>query len=218
MCVRCRTMGTPAGGALRVIRTVAITAVIVGLAATAHVAGGGAVPRPLGTAGVVLGTAYVCGWLARRRLSATAIAALLVAGQWTLHHAFDLLQTSVCVPAGRSLHSATHVAEAGCVPGPVTAVEAHAVTPSWLMLAAHAVATVVTAVVLATGERALWSLCGLLAALRPALPRPLPAVVAGPAPVPHAAPPARPRRAVLLRVSPRRGPPAPLPGPLARLA
>jgi hypothetical protein len=212
-------MGTPAGGALRVTRTLAITAVIVGLAATAHVAGGGAVPRTWGTAGVALVTAYVCGWVARRRLTAPAIVAVLAGGQWALHHAFDLLQTSVCVPVGHAVHSAAHVAAANCAPGLTGAVQTHAAAPGWAMLAAHAVATAVTAVALTAGERALWALCDLFAAFRPAIPRLLPALVgARGGATPDAAPPARPRRAVLLRVSPRRGPPAAFPGPLARLA
>jgi hypothetical protein len=214
-------MGSPAGGALRVFRTVAITAVVVGLAATAHVAGGGQVPRPLGVAGLSLGTAYVCAWTARRRLSLAAITGLLAAGQWLLHHAFDLLEAPVCAPvtAEHAGHPAGH-APATCLGDVATsgALAASHAAPSWAMLAAHAVATAVTALLLASGERALWALCALLSALLPVVPRPFVAdVPAAPRlPVPVLRP--RPRRVVLLRASRRRGPPAVAPRPLARLA
>ena len=214
-------MGSPAGGALRVFRTVAITAVIVGLAATAHVAGGDRAPRPLGLAGLALGTAYVCAWLARRRLSLVAITALLGAGQWLLHHALELLQTPVCAPAAVHAGHAGHApAATGCLPeGAATgALAAAHAAPSWAMLAVHAVATALTALILASGERALWALCTLLSAFLPAVPRPVvPALPAAPR-LPVMAPRPRPRRVVLLRASRRRGPPATAPRPLARLA
>ncbi len=216
-------MATPAGGALRVIRTVTITAVIVGLAVTAHVAAGGLAPRPLGLAGLALGTAYACSWVARRRLSLPAIAALLATGQWLLHHAFKALEAPACAPVAAHTDHAGHVAghAAGCA-APADAAAAlaasHAAVPSWAMLAAHAVATAVTALVLATGERAIWALCALFAALLPVLPRHVARVVPATPRAPAAAVLPRPRRVLLLRTSPRRGPPAAAPGPLARLA
>jgi hypothetical protein len=215
-------MGSPAGGALRVFRTVAITAVIVGLAATAHVAGGDEPPRPLGIAGLALVTAYVCAWVVRRRLSLVAITVLLGVGQWLLHHAFELLQAPACAPvaANHAGHAGHAPATGGCLTEAAAGgalATAHA-APSWAMLAAHAVATAVTALLLAAGERAVWALCAGLSALLPVLPQPFtPAFPAAPR-MPVTAPRPRPRRVVLLRASRRRGPPAVAPRPLARLA
>jgi hypothetical protein len=214
-------MGTPAGGALRVFRTVAITAVIVGLAVTAHVAGGDRAPRPLGVAGLALVTAYACAWLSRRRLSPVAVTALVGAGQWLLHHAFDLLQAPVCTPVGAGAGHAGHVrVTGGCLGetgGTGALATAHGAA-SGPVLAAHAVATLATALILAGGERALWALCALLAALLPVVPRPAtPTLPAAPR-MPDTSPRPLPRRAVLLRASRRRGPPTAAPRPLARLA
>ena len=211
-------MGSPAGGALRVFRTVAITAVIVGLAATAHVAGGDEPPRPLGIAGLALVTAYVCAWVVRRRLSLVAITVLLGVGQWLLHHAFELLQAPACAPvaADHAGHAGHAPASGGCLTEAAAGgalATAHA-APSWAMLAAHAVATAVTALLLATGERAVWALCALLvgAAARAAAAG-SPRRLAGSAP--HAghgaAAPAAPRRPPACLTAPRparRGPEA----------
>jgi hypothetical protein len=219
-------MGSPAGGALRVIRTLAITAVIVGLAAIAHVAGGGATPRPLGLAGLALGTAYVCAWAARRRLGPVAITGLLAAGQWVLHHALDALGTPVCVPVVADVAHADHAghvaaAAGACAPaltGTAAGLTAGHAASGATMLAAHVVATVVTALLLVTGERSVWALHQLLSALRPAVPRPVAVAVPRVRQAVRATPVLRPRRAALLRVSPRRGPPAAGPRSLARLA
>jgi hypothetical protein len=216
-------MATPAGGALRVIRTVTITAVTVGLAVTAHVAAGGPAPRPLGLAGLALGTAYVCAWASRRRLSLPAIAALLATGQWLLHQAFNALEAPACAPvaaADHAGHIAGHAPAACAAPADAAAALAasHAAVPSWAMLAAHALATAVTALALATGERAIWALCALFAALLPVLPRLVVTVVPAAPRAPSVTVRPRPRRVLLLRTSPRRGPPAAAPGPLARLA
>jgi hypothetical protein len=211
-------MGSPGDGALRVARTVAVTAVVVGLAVAAHVAGGGRPPRALGLVGLALSTAYVCAWLARRRLSLPVLTAVLAAGQWALHHAFDVLDAG-CAPVTSAAHAGHGVV--ACEPVATAAGLAaggHQAAPSWAMLLAHVAATAASGLVLAAGERALWALCGLLVALLPALPRP-PAPVAVPVPrTPDTAAAPRPRRAVLLRTSPRRGPPPAFPRPWASLA
>lgn len=214
-------MGSPGDGALRVARTVAVTAVVVGLAVAAHVAGGGRPPRALGIVGLALATGYVCAWMARRRLSLPVLAGVLAAGQWALHHTFDALEASCATTIVPAVHAGHTVAAGSCEPAAATAGLAagqHLAAPSWAMLLAHVVATIASALVLAAGERALWALCGLLATLLPALPRaaaPV-AVPARRAPDVPAAP--RPRRAVLLRTSPRRGPPTASPRPWASLA
>jgi hypothetical protein len=219
-----RAMASPADGLLRAVRTLAIAAVVVGLAATAHVAGGGEPPRPLAVAGAGFAAAYVFAWASRRRLSVTAIAALLGAGQWALHHVFELLQASACVPplTGRHAGHATEGMAAACTRQAGDAASgvlaAQHASPAWAMLAAHVAATAATALVLASGERAVWALCGLLAALLPAVPRRVVVPGVPTRQAPAAAPVPRPRRSVLLRVSPRRGPPAGATRPPVRLA
>jgi len=214
-------MGSPGDGVLRVARTVAVTAVVVGLAVAAHVAGGGRPPRALGLVGLALSVAYVCAWAARRRLSLPVLTGLLAAGQWALHHAFDLLDAT-CGPATAPLHAGHVAVTAGSCEPAATATGLlagpHAAAPSWVMLAAHAAATAVCTLVLAAGERALWALCGLLAALLPALPRAAAPVAVPVRRAPDVAAAPRPRRAVLLRTSPRRGPPTASPRPWASLA
>lgn len=213
-------MGSPGDGVLRVARTVAVTAVVVGLAVAAHVAGGGRPPRPLALVGLAFATAYVCAWVARRRLSLPLLAGLLAAGQWALHHAFDLVGAA-CAPVTAPMHAGHAVAAGSCEPVAAAAgvvAGRHAAAPSWAMLAAHVAATAVSALVLASGDRALWALCGLLAALLPALPRAAAPVAVPVRRAPDVAAVPRPRRAVLLRVSPRRGPPTALPRPWASLA
>jgi hypothetical protein len=213
-------MGSPGDGVLRVARTVAVSAAVVGLAVAAHVAGGGRPPRTLGLVGLALATAYVCAWVARRRLSLPVLTVVLAAGQWALHHAFDLLGAS-CAPAAPAVHAGHAVAAGSCEPVTTAAglvAGRHLATPSWAMLLAHVAATAVSALVLASGERALWALCGLLAALLPALPRAAAPVAVPVRRAPDVAAAPRPRRAVLLRVSPRRGPPTASPRPWASLA
>jgi len=215
-----RLMGSPGDGVLRVARTVAVTAVVVGLAVAAHVAGGGRPPRGLALAGLAAAVAYVCAWAARRRLSLPILAGLLAAGQWALHHAFDLLDAT-CAPATAPVHAGHAVAAGSCEPAVTAAgllAGSHSAAPSWAMLAAHVAATAVSALVLASGERALWALCGLLAALLPALPRAAAPVAVPVRRAPDVAAAPRPRRAVLLRTSPRRGPPTASPRPWASLA
>ena len=213
-------MASPGDGVLRVARTVAVTVVVVGLAVAAHVAGGGRPPRAFGLAGLALATAYLCAWVARRRLSLPVLGGVLAAGQWGLHHALDLLEASCAPVAAGAAHAGHAGAALPCEPVATAGLVAgrHAAGPSWAMLLAHVAATAVSALVLAAGERALWALCGLLAALLPALPRAVVLIAVPALRSPDAAPAPRPRRAVLLRVSPRRGPPPACSRPWARLA
>ena len=184
---------------LRFPRALAVTTAMIALAAGAHVMAGGSLPQPvifLGLVALVLAPVMI---LARFKVAAPAMAALLVASQLILHEAFAALS----VPAG-ALHTAVgHLHGSGPVLPAIALTPDHAV-PSTLMLVLHAAATLATALVLARGEAAVWALA---AWLRP-LVRILTPVVIPDWPL-HPAPPAvvvlsRWRN---LRLPARRGPP-----------
>jgi len=194
-------MITPDGGRLRLLRAGTLAVVMISLAALAHVLGGGALPGG-GVLAVLLGLVLVtCLVASGRRLGAPSIGAILGGGQLALHEAFALLGTTGAdaaslghvVGSGHHAVLVTHAGQAG---------SGHHLSLS--MLLAHALATVVTAAVLARGERALWLLAGWLAPVirllleRPAhWPRPAAITVAVP----------RLRSAELVLAAPRRGPP-----------
>lgn len=210
------------------MRAAVVASVVVALAGLAHVLGGGTLP-----AGVVLGALTslvlaVCVALAGRRLGLVAVTAVLGAGQLALHHAFTLLGAVGCPPGAADAHAghsaaehaaalqaaghaghAAHTAATGMVDAAAACAGAgHAAAAPLLgasaMLALHVVATVVTALVVAGGDRALHR---LVAWLRPRVVVPGPVVVpAGAAPVRPVVPVA-PRRAPWTVVHRRRGPP-----------
>ncbi|WP_286961444.1 MULTISPECIES: hypothetical protein [Arsenicicoccus] len=194
-------MITPDGGRLRLLRAGTLAVVMISLAALAHVLGGGALPGG-GVLTVLLGLVLVtCLIASGRRLGAPSIGAILGGGQLALHEAFALLGTTGAdaaslghvVGSGHHAVLVTHAGQAG---------SGHHLSLS--MVLAHVLATVVTAAVLARGERALWLLAGWLAPVirllleRPAhWPRPAAITVAVP----------RLRSAELVLAAPRRGPP-----------
>ncbi|MEZ0493207.1 hypothetical protein AB2L28_13275 [Kineococcus sp. TBRC 1896] len=222
-------MNRPTTGVLRVLRSVVVTVVIVVLAAVAHVVGGGLVPSGMLAGAVVVAVALTVHLVTRWRLSTATVFALLAGGQLLLHQVFMSLdsartgpldvQTLNAMPMGRPAHahspgidsaldSATAVSSMGSMH---TAGAAGVDVGPWTltpMLAAHVVATVVTALVLASGERALWRLWAWLAPLVVALLAPSQVVAAR---LPRASRAAFERRpvheVVLVRALSRRGPP-----------
>lgn len=135
------SVGTP----FRRTRTVVIATVIVGLAAIAHVLGGGKLPDTGALLALAALITLPVAVLTARKLSTTAMAATLGAGQLFLHRAFMQLEP---MPA-ESMGMHTQGADGA---------------NSHVMLVAHAFATVATAVVLAKNETILFS---LIAWLRP---------------------------------------------------
>ncbi|TDE47859.1 MFS transporter [Nonomuraea mesophila] len=122
---------------LRLARTTVFAVVCLGLGAAAHVLGGASVPAPAMAGGlaVAFAAAYA---LAGRERSFTMILSLLTALQIVLHVLFSLS------------HPATPHVMAGHVHAPLV--------PGLGMLVAHAWAVAMTALWLARGEAALWSL------------------------------------------------------------
>jgi hypothetical protein len=191
----------------RVFRSGLIGSIILGLAAGGHLAGGGRLPDPAIMVALCAVAVVPVAALTRFRLSFPVLAGLIGAGQAWLHWSFSALSAGApMVPAPMAQGHAGHPAAA--LPPDVFSSDmpATAAGADGLMFAAHAAATLGTALLLARGEQAL---SALVAWLRPLvrLPEPatiVPARVPGPAPAPLILPMDRLGR----RLPTRRGPPA----------
>lgn len=190
----------------RVLRTGVIGSIILGLAAGGHLAGGGRLPEPAILAALCALTVLPVAVLTKFRLSMPVLAGLLGTGQVWLHWAFHALSDPALPGApGLSGHAGHEVSL--LVPAAFGAASpAPTAGNDWLMFAAHAVATLATAVVLARGEDALSALAAWLRPLvqLPAAPSIQPPRLPGPCPVPSVLPVDR----AGLRLPARRGPPA----------
>lgn len=183
-----------------------ISTVIVLLAASAHVAGGGDLPGLPVLLALVAMTMLATTLATRFKVNLMAMSALLGASQLILHEAFTVLApVGAAGPSGHHhpgtelltpvLDPATHLHEPGTGAGT-------------LMLLAHALATIASAVALAKGEDALWQLAAWLRPLV-ALPALLFRPDAGATPLVVGAPVVFiPRPWRNLRQDSRRGPPA----------
>lgn len=194
----------------RLFRTGLIGSVVLSLAVGGHLAGGGLLPAFSVLAALCGVTMIPIAALTRSRLSFPVLNGLIGAGQLWLHWAFEALSAGnpPTVPAamlashGDHLHrAATHVVSETLA----VSARAHALAPESLMFASHAAATLVTALLLARGERALEIVAGWL---EPLLRRPEPAAIL-PDRVPGPCFPAVVRRASRpgLRLPAWRGPP-----------
>jgi hypothetical protein len=194
----------------RLFRTGLIGSIIVALAAGGHLAGGGRLPEPAIVTALCAVAMVPVAVLTRVRLSFPALAGLLGVGQLWLHSSFGALSSGA--PAalqarvaaghpGHPGHSAAAIAPA--MPDPSMAVSA--ADMGGAMFAAHAMATLGTALLLARSERAL---SALVSWLRPLVQLPQPSTatplrVPGPCAVNLVLPKAR----ADLRLPTRRGPP-----------
>ncbi|WP_104141357.1 hypothetical protein [Arthrobacter sp. ZGTC131] len=153
---------TPAGAPARFLRTLVIAAAVLGLAAAAHTAAGAALPPP---PVMLLLTALAFPpvmALSRHRLNLTALATILTAGQGLLHLAFTGLSGSPghCTAAGTAAvghHQAFAIPECA-VTGAAAAGHQVVAGTGVAMTVTHALAVLVTAIVLARGEDAVWQL------------------------------------------------------------
>lgn len=191
----------------RLLRTGLIGSIILGLAAGGHLAGGGRLPEPAILAALCALTILPVAVVTRFRLSLPVLAGLLGAGQAWLHWAFSALSDGTPFPL-----ASKHAGHASAAPAPETfsaAMPAHAAGNDWQMFAAHAVATLGTALVLARGEQAL---SALAAWLRPLVQLPAPTTIQPPrVPGPRLAPVVLPVDRLGRRLPTRRGPPALVP-------
>jgi hypothetical protein len=194
----------------RSLRTGLIGSVILGLAAGGHLAGGGRLPEPAILAALCALTVLPVAALTKFQLPTPVLAGLLGAGQVWLHWAFHALSEGIpsraAVPPGESGH--VHAALSFQAVSSGTS-GAGAAGSAWVMFAAHAVASLATAVVLARGEQAL---SALAAWLRPLVQLPS-AVPIQPSRLPGAvfAPVIVPAVRAGRRLPFRRGPPAAMP-------
>jgi hypothetical protein len=201
-------MGTPARGSLRWLRSAALAAAAVGLAAAAHLLAGGDVPGLGALSVLTLLTCLVCVLVTGRQRGVVAITATMAALQLVLHEGFMLMAPMAADPgACGHVLSEHHGHTAGALQAlcgdQLVATGDHLGT-SPTMLLAHTGAVVLLSAALARGERALWLLRRLLVPRLPACPLPA---------APHVTP--SPSTAVVLRAPTasarsfsRRGPPA----------
>ena len=208
-------MRTAGRAPFHALRSAMVALTVLSLAAGAHTLAGGQLPSP----GILLALLALTGLAAttatRLKLNLPAVAGLLGAGQLVLHEAFSAfsapalspaLSGAAAGPAGDLGHHAGPLSFPAGLDGPLAASGLDSGL-SVMMLAGHALATLVCAFLLARGESALWALA---AWLRPLLRLPA-AVTPGAVAVPAATGwPAEsvplPRRN--LRRDCRRGPPA----------
>ncbi|MCU1566181.1 MAG: hypothetical protein JWQ56_1118 [Pseudarthrobacter sp.] len=191
------------------LRASSVATVILTLASGAHLAGGGQLPAPGILLAVLALTTLGSTTATRLRLRFPALVALLGGGQLALHEVFAAFGSSgTPVPSPASLHTA-HLAGADLLAPAAGHIHSTDAASGPLMLAAHALATLACALLLAKGEAALWALAAWLRPLA-ALPRLVAPDAVPPAfvPFPTTAAPRRPWRN--LRQDSRRGPPAPV--------
>jgi hypothetical protein len=195
----------PTGGALRWTRSAVLTVVLLALAATAHVLAGGNLPSPLVLSSIAVATTCATFAVTRFRMGRLGALGLLGTGELLLHLVFETFGaaagvTSGVVTATGHHHEVVRFASVDTLTDPGTS-----------MIAAHVAATVVTALLVAHGERLLGNLLSWLAPLARVLELAVPVVTGGPRPRRPERPARRPHTLVLVQDRPRRGPPEALP-------
>ncbi len=172
-------MRTPTRGATRLARAAAFGVVTLALATGAHVAAGGALPSMMVLALLVVPLMMAALVLTSRRCGPVLLLGSLTAAQVVLHESLMALTSHVPVDMFPAELGAHHGAQA-LVSGPASAHSASAmggaavaVAGGWsvTMQVAHVLATLVTALLLARGEQALWQLAARLLPALPSMPR-----------------------------------------------
>lgn len=163
------------GGVLRLLRAALTTLVVLGLASGAHTVGGGSAPTvpALAVLTIVLGPALW--WASSRELTPLRMTAMLGGSQVLVHAALMAM-----APVHGSA-PAVHVHGNVLLPSLDQPMVMGHLTPS--MLAVHAAATALTAVVLARAERILWWVVSTVLPRRRSLFRAVPAGRVAPVPV-----------------------------------
>ncbi len=147
---------------LRFVRSGAVTAAVVGLAAVAHLAAGGRLP-PLPLIMLLVALVMVPATaLTRVRLSIPVLGAMLTLGQGALHFAFIALsgasdRCAAAAVAAHGYHQGAGIPD--CAPaGTVALLEGGvaSVPGTTAMTAAHIFGTALTVLVLARAEAVLW--------------------------------------------------------------
>lgn len=185
-------------GLVRGLRAAVVSTLVVLLAVTAHATGGGHT-SPVATVLLLLVIAPVS-WIAvGRRLHARTLMALLGGAQLLVHVAMVALTASS--PGGGVARQGHGAHSAGLVLGGSMPMPGHAAMRPQMLLA-HLAITVVTALLLAHGERLLWQ---VVSRLMPVVARVhVPAACGTPLP---AAPGPRLHARLVVLTTPTRGPP-----------
>ena len=156
-------MSAPTRGAVRVARAVAFGVAVLTIAAGAHVAAGGVLPSITVLALLAVPVIMVAVALTGRRCGLVLMVGSMAAAQLLLHETLVALTTQVPGDMAGQMSAAT------------ASTMGHAIahTDGWsvTMTAAHVVATLVTALLLARGEQALWQLVSRLLPTLPCIPR-----------------------------------------------
>jgi hypothetical protein len=157
-------MSTPTRGAVRAARAVAFGVAVLTIAAGGHVAAGGVLPSVTVLALLGVPVTVVAVALTGRRCGPVLLVGSMAAAQFFLHETLVALTAQVPGDMAGQMSSAS-----------VSAMGGHAIahTDGWsvTMTAAHVVATLVTALLLARGEQALWQLVSRLLPTLPRIPR-----------------------------------------------
>jgi hypothetical protein len=209
-------MTSPGSGVVRLLRSAVLTGLVVALTVLAHRLGGGESPAVFVIVALTVPLWPLALLATRRRLGPLVLVLGLGGGQLLAHGVLGWLAGSASSGSGSPVshaaavslecvqHAAHERAHSGCLGSTLaSAGHTHEQTGSGLlMLAAHAAATLLAALVVARGEEILWRVLDLLlrvvpVLLTPVAMRPLPPRVALRAPIGHS-----------LDVPPGRGPPA----------
>lgn len=206
-------MTTPASGVVRSVRAAAFALAAISLGLGAHALGGDARPSLLAFSVAVLAVGCASTLATGRRIGRLAATGGLALAQAGLHTWFSVAGGHGCDVGGIVL-TGHHVALQTCPPGgsssAVLAQPVHQLLPGGLaMPLAHVLVVMLTGLLLARGDQALWRLAAGVRRCVPRLPV-LDAVVSTvrPAATLVAAPPAFLVPVALRTPSRRRGPPA----------
>lgn len=168
-------MHTPTRGTTRLTRAAAFGVATLGLATGAHVSAGGALPSMMVLSALMVPLTVAALVLTARRCGPVLLLGSLTAAQLLLHETLMALTPHPAAEMFPTEMGAHHGAQA-LVSGQVSAHSASAMsgaavagTEGWsvTMKTAHVLAILVTALLLARGEKALWQLA---ARLLPTLP------------------------------------------------
>jgi hypothetical protein len=175
-------MGAPTRGATRIARAAAFGVATLTLAIGAHVMAGGALPSLMVLMSLALPLTVGALILTRRRCGPLLLLGSLAAAQVLLHETLGVLAGHAPAGLASAQPGAGHGAHV-LLFGPMAAHTTSAMdsgmgaalpgTGGWsiTMTAAHVLATVVTALLLARGEQALWQLVARLLPRLPCIPR-----------------------------------------------
>ncbi len=146
----------PSSGWTRILRVAVLSGASLGLAALAHLLGGGELPSLALSLPLLLAIGTVAALVTARRCRLPILLALLGVGQLILHLLFQAGSRTLGGAGATGPHAGHELCPAGIALPSI--IDANQQPHAWLMLAGHVLATTLTAWLLARGEAALWRL------------------------------------------------------------